>query len=118
MKIPKTPIAVSYTHLDVYKRQEIHSAINIQIAKRPRKLPISKTPFIAISTPGSSVWRKSRYFEKVPKAIPRNNIDMVFISFLLLDIGFSAFLISFKKFIIITFTNSDLLLTFRIQIIP
>ena len=34
---------------------EIHSAINIQIAKRPRKLPISKTPFIAISTPGSSV---------------------------------------------------------------
>ena len=33
---------------------------------------------------------------------------MVFISFLLLDIGFSAFLISFKKFIIITLTNSDL----------
>lgn len=34
---------------------------------------------------------------------------MVFISFLLLDIGFSAFLISFKKFIIITLTNPDLL---------
>ena len=33
---------------------------------------------------------------------------MVFISFLLLDIGFSAFLISFKKFIIITLTNSNL----------
>ena len=35
--------------------KEAYSAINIQIAKRPRKLPISKTPFIAISTPGSSV---------------------------------------------------------------
>lgn len=80
----------------------MHKATSSHMAKRPKKLLMSKNSKIKGN---SFVGVVSKNFEKVPRAIPINNIDTVFMICLLRGIGFSALLISFKVFFIFYYHN-------------